>query len=217
MFAVRFGFKWCENMDLFIYSGVTPTEQNPREILANRACKGTSRRACRCVCAYRDYVCNQHIKLHSAEDNKLLWMCKGGKCISHGLSALVPVLIFGKQSALRENSAPCWATLGLFMAQPFTLHYHLLAATSCADWFITAKRGRQSRRPSESQGLKSLWDTFLTVPCKIGLPFPRNYQMFCYWLLQMKAYFKIIHYLSSRSQIENFHSPALEGLTVTAI
>lgn len=53
-----------------------------------------------------DYVYNQHVMLCNTENNKLLSRGKGGKCILHGLSALVPVLIFGKQSALRENSAP---------------------------------------------------------------------------------------------------------------
>lgn len=55
---------------------------------------------------WMDYICNQYVKLYNTENNKLLGRGKGGKCILHGLSALVPVLIFGKQSALRENSAP---------------------------------------------------------------------------------------------------------------
>lgn len=42
MLAVAFGFKRWENVNLFIHSQVTPTKQNPGEILTNIVCKNTA-------------------------------------------------------------------------------------------------------------------------------------------------------------------------------
>lgn len=52
MFAVTFGFKRWENVNLFIHSQVTPTKQDSREILINKVCKNTAKVCvgrCRCL------------------------------------------------------------------------------------------------------------------------------------------------------------------------